>query len=239
MRRPELREREHLGVPWVQHGAHHVPHHGLATDLLPQALGRAVVHDQVAVAQRARNAELEHLALDHTLVGQRRVAERTERHYEGYPTHDIVDHLMPGQNLERIRARVAIHLHHNHGSLVAVEIGHLGQALELRLVDRLNAVSGRPPGDELVHVDQADLPVRPPQGERSVDAGTELRADDRLARRRDRGARIEKGGARGLGDIRPGLLGYGCGFVGGLGGRRVVEAQRGNRVVAPAAGGRD
>ena len=115
----------------------------LAGELLPPALGLAVVHHEVGVAQLAGGAEIQHRVAHPPVVDNGRVAERAEGNGDGNAARRVVDDLVPHQDLQRIGAVFAAQEHADHGLRVG-EMVDLGSGREDRIVDRGNAVLGRP-----------------------------------------------------------------------------------------------
>ena len=93
-----------LGEP----GAGELSDDGLAEDLLPPAVGGAVVHDEVAVAEEAADTEgvdsVPHAAVE----GDGGVAEGAESDEDRLAAYHVVDDLVPGHYLEGVGTGVAV-----------------------------------------------------------------------------------------------------------------------------------
>ena len=148
--------------------------------LLPERMRRAVVHHQVAVAEQAGDAELEHLFADRALEGDRGVAERAERHRDGLAADHVVDDLVPGEDVERIPARVAVELDMDDRDRVDGDRGRFFDGLEARILDRGDAIAPGAAGAQLLEFDDADAPERAPL-ERAEARRRAQVADDRDA----------------------------------------------------------
>ena len=96
-------ELEHLAVQFANDSG--------AGELLPPALGLAVVHDEIAVAQLAGGAEIEHPAVEPPVEHDRRVAERTVGHGNRRAAHRVVHDLVPDQDAQGVRAGILSDLH--------------------------------------------------------------------------------------------------------------------------------
>ena len=75
----------------------------------------------------------------------RGVAQRAEGHRDGHAADHVVDDLVPGQDAQRIGADVVADREAD--DRLAVRQVDLGDGLELRLVDRRNAVLARAAGE--------------------------------------------------------------------------------------------
>ena len=80
-----------------------------------QRLRRAVVHHQVSLAQWAGRTKFERLQADPPVESDGGVAERTEGHRDGNTANDIVDDLMPDQDVQAVGAHVAFDLDLDNG----------------------------------------------------------------------------------------------------------------------------
>ena len=133
----------------------------LAGELLPPALGLAVVHHEVGVAELAGGAEIQHRVAHPPVVDHGRVAEWAEGDRDRHTPHRVVDDLVPDQDLQWIGAVLAAEEHADHGLGIG-EIVDLGSGREDRIVDRGNAVLGRPAGHDLVERDRRLRKIRRP-----------------------------------------------------------------------------
>ena len=80
------------------------PHQALTADLLPQRLGDVVPHHQVAVAEQARSAESQALAVHHRVEHQGAVAQRAVGDQHRAAVDLVVDDLMDDEHGQRIEA---------------------------------------------------------------------------------------------------------------------------------------
>ena len=129
--------------PWDlgESGAGELADDSLAEDLLPPAVGGPVVHDEVAVAEEAADAEgvdgVAHAAFE----DDGGVAEGAEGDDDGLSADDVVDDLVPGHDLEGVGAGVVADLEGDHGLPVGEPVGVVGHRCELGVVDGRDAVS--------------------------------------------------------------------------------------------------
>ncbi len=77
-----------------------LPDNRLTDRLLPPRFGLAVIHDQIAEAQAPGGAEVQHTPIDGALESKRCIAQRAERHGNGYSSNGIVHNLVPDENLK-------------------------------------------------------------------------------------------------------------------------------------------
>ncbi|MPY93721.1 MAG: ATP-binding cassette domain-containing protein [Acidimicrobiia bacterium] len=124
----------------------------LPGEVPPQRAGLAVVHDQRAVPQRPGYAEVEHPAVVAAIVGERRVAQRAVGDGNRDAVDRVVDDLVPGEDLHRVRTGVAVDLQHEHG-LAVPEEDHVLDGVEAGLVDGGDAVGGRAAGPQIARHD--------------------------------------------------------------------------------------
>jgi len=120
----------------------------LAAELLPPRLRLAVVHHEIRIAQVARCAERQRAPLDAPVERDRRVAQWTERHRNRDACDHVVHDLVPGEDLERIRARPPRQREHDHG-LARPQKADLGDPDEARTVERGDTVLPGTAGLEL------------------------------------------------------------------------------------------
>ena len=132
-----------------------MPDDALAAHFLPPRLGLPVVHQQVAVAQRAGGAEIEDRAVYRPPKHEGGVAKRSKGDDHRLPAHGVVDQLVPHHHLDRIGANVAVEIDHLHRlEIVAARQSASAIDFKLRVVDGWDAVFGRPAGHDLVKGDR-------------------------------------------------------------------------------------
>ena len=113
---------------------------------------------------RARSF-LEDLTVDGPLEGHSAVAERTVCDRDRLAVHFIVDHLVPGENAQRIDARFAIELDQGHRLPALEPLRRLVDRLECRFVewhDQIPRICLGTAFNQLGKVDRALRPVRVP-----------------------------------------------------------------------------
>jgi hypothetical protein len=113
MVRLELAPRNDGGQAGQQLSAGQVADNGLPDSLLPPGFGLPVVHQQIAVAQAAGGAEIQHAAMNRALEVEYAIAERTGGDDEGHATDGVVNDLVPDDDLDGIGPRVGANLDQN------------------------------------------------------------------------------------------------------------------------------
>ena len=164
----EVRPRDRRRGEHRQHGSGELAHDRLTDRLLPPALGLAVVHHQIAVAQPAGGAEIEHLIAHSPIEGDRGVAERTVRDRHGEAADLVVDDLVPDQDLPRITADRAVVLEHDDGLAILHPAVGLAHGDEAGMVNGGNTVLRRSTRNYLVQGDRVlrEISLPPPGAER-------------------------------------------------------------------------
>jgi hypothetical protein len=158
-----------------------------AAELLPPRFRLPVVHDEVGVAQVAGRAEAQRASLHPAVERDRGVAERAERDRNRNTADDVVDDLVPDQDLERVGAATAGERERDHRFLRPQE-PHFGHAEEARTLERRDAI--------LAGTSRLELPQRHGvPGEVRLPAGGQLLQLGRRKRRilRCLGARVRAG----------------------------------------------
>jgi hypothetical protein len=126
------------------------PDDGPALHLRPQGVALAVIHHEVALVEFARGAEIEHRAGDSPLEDDARVAERAKRDGDGKAAHDVIDDLVPHEDLQRIGTRIVLDLQGQHRFLSGEPRRRHGWGNERRLVDGRDTVGWGAARDEFM-----------------------------------------------------------------------------------------
>ena len=84
------------------------PHRRFAKKLVPQSLGRAVIHQLVAAVQHTGGAELQNFAVDLGGIHDSRAAEGSIGQGEGYASNHVVGHLVGVEYAVRIGPVLAV-----------------------------------------------------------------------------------------------------------------------------------
>src|SRR5712691_6307294 len=126
----------------------HDAHDGVAAKLLPPALGLTVVHHEIRVSELARRAEIENPVLHRAFENARGVAKRAIGDGHGRASDTIVHDLMPDQDAQGIRPRVAAYGERNDRLCIADAGGPSAhnavvEPLKARPVDRWNTILAR------------------------------------------------------------------------------------------------
>ena len=79
-----------------------LPYDALACELLPPCMGLPIIHYQVGVPQIAGYPEVQDIAVKSPIENNCRIAQRAEGCRHRHSTHNVVDNLMPRQNLQWI-----------------------------------------------------------------------------------------------------------------------------------------
>ena len=108
--------------------------------MLPPAIALPVVHDQVAIAQETRHAEIErrlvHLARKHDAA----IAERTIGNGDRLIRQPVIDDFMADQDAKRVGPGLAIKLDRDDRRLRLQPVAGNGDGIEFRVIDRRDAV---------------------------------------------------------------------------------------------------
>jgi hypothetical protein len=168
---PALPARDHHRAKGeLDAGAGERPDHGAAGELVPEASGRLVVHQLVGAVEKARGAEDEGLvpALDRGLEQDAGAAERAIGKAHRHATDDVVEHLVPVHDAERIGPGIAVDgdaedrlLRRQIVGLGGRDMGGIGQRRDAVLLD--------PAPDDLL---EADV-----MGDAGVEEFPEIRID--------------------------------------------------------------
>ncbi len=131
----------------------------------PQRLGLAVEHDQRRLIHRPRRAELEHSLLDSALVSiiaidldtavesDRRIAQRAVGDRDRSTVDDVVDDLMPDQDLDGVDPHRSAEIEDDHRFGVGEEVD-VGRRGETRIVNGGDAIRRRSPLHDLEPIDE-------------------------------------------------------------------------------------
>ena len=96
------------GAEQLELGSRQLAHDPLTRDLLPQRLGGAVPHHQVAFAKETGDTEAESLAVHDRIEDDRCVAQRAIGD-DNRPTGEVVvDHLVECQDSEGVEAGISV-----------------------------------------------------------------------------------------------------------------------------------
>ena len=103
--------------------------------------------------QAAGGAEVEHLAVEAPVEGQRRIAQRAVGDRDRHASHCVVHDLVPDEDLQGVGPGVAFESDDDHGLTVPQPTICFANGLEAGLVDGRDAVLGRPARNDLLERD--------------------------------------------------------------------------------------